>query len=389
MAGLACKARWNYSLRPMRFVTRYIFSQLTYATVFMTLALTMALWLTQSLRLIDYMVNRGLPASSFLELTALLLPSLLSLVLPISTVVAVLFVYNKLTQDSELVVMRASGLSAVQLARPALVLAGVVTLIGYAISLYFLPLSYRNFRDLQFDIRDTYASVLLQEGVFNTIGDDITVYVRARDDDGALVGIIVQDARDKQRPSTLIAERGALVRTDEGPRVLLVNGNRQEVDRETGQLSMLYFERYTVDLAGLSGDSSRRRRDPAERFMSELFNPSERELQDEGFVRELLAEAHSRLSAPLFGLTFTLIALVAMLTGEFNRRGRPHRLALAGVTVGVLFAASLAAQDLANREASALVLLYIVPIVPAIVALVWLARDRPKARRLTVREVPA
>lgn len=373
----------------MRSVTRYVFTQLAFATVFMTLALTMALWLTQSLRLIDYMVNRGLPATSFLELVALLLPSLLSLVLPISTVVAVLFVYNKLTQDSELVVMRASGLSALQLARPALVLGTIVTIIGYAISLYFLPLSYRNFRDLQFDIRDSYAAVLIQEGVFNTMGNDITVYVRARDDEGALVGLIVQDARDKERPSTLIAERGALVRTDEGPRVLLVNGNRQEVNRQTGQLSMLYFERYTVDLAGLGGDSSNRRRDPAERFMSELFHPNEKEAQDEAFVRELAAEAHSRLSAPFFGITFPLIALVALLTGEFNRRGRPHRLALAAVAVGVLFALSLAAQDLANREASAVVLLYLVPFAPALLALAWLVRDKPRARRAAPREVPA
>lgn len=365
----------------MRAVSRYMFRQILFAALFITVALTFALWLTQSLRMIDYMVNRGLPASQFIELILLLLPSFLGLVLPVATVVGVLFVYNKMTQDSEIVVMRASGLSPLQLARPAMVLATLSTLGVYALMLYFLPLSYRNFKDMQFDVRQSYANVLIQEGVFNTVGDSITVYVRERDDEGALVGILVHDTRVKNKPVTVIAELGAIVRAPEGPRVLLLNGNRQEVDRRTGQLSLLYFDQYTVDLSSLSPGPNGRRREPEERYLHELFWPSEDERRDEAFVRELYAEGHQRLVAPLYTYAFTLIGLTALLTGDFNRRGRPQRLVAAGLAIGGLQAYALTVQDLTNRSSEAAFLMYLGPILPCIVCILLLSRRKRRLRR--------
>ncbi len=370
-----------YTSEPMRAVNRYILRQLLFATAFVALALSFAMWLAQSLKMIDYMVNRGLPASRFVELVLLLLPGFLGVVLPISTAVGVIFVYNKLVQDSEMVVMRGAGMSPLQLARPAIILGIISTAAVYSIALYFLPLSFRNFKDLQNDVRQSYASVLIQEGVFNTVGNDVTVYVRERSDDGSLVGIIVHDLRVRDKPVTLIAERGAIVRTPEGPRVLLVNGNRQEVDRQTGQLSMLYFQQYTVDLADLDKTTPYRYREPEERFLDELIWPPERELKNERFIRELKAELHQRLAGPLYPIAFTMIGLVALLSGEFNRRGRPRRLAAAALAVLLLQGYALAAQDLTNRIPELSPLIYVGPILPIIGCLLWLRRARGRGSR--------
>ena len=133
----------------MHSITRYIFNQLFAAALFITLGLTLAIWLSQSLRWISYIVNQGLPTSTFFYFVGLLLPSFLGIILPIAAFCAVLFVYYKLVLDSEMMVMRAAGLSQLQLARPALILTGLVTLAVYSITLYFLPASYRAFKDLQ------------------------------------------------------------------------------------------------------------------------------------------------------------------------------------------------------------------------------------------------
>lgn len=378
---MAARPAGHYTAEPMRAVNRYMLRQLLLATAFVALALSFAMWLAQSLKMIDYMVNRGLPASRFMELVLLLLPGFLGVVLPISTAVGVIFVYNKLIQDSEMVVMRAAGMSPLQLARPAILLGLISTAAVYAIALYFLPLSFRNFKDLQNDVRQSYASVLIQEGVFNTVGNDVTVYVRERDEDGALVGIIVHDLRQREKPVTLIAEKGAIVRTPEGPRVLLVNGNRQEVDHQTGQLSMLYFQQYTVDLADLDKTQPYRYREPEERFLDELIHPSERELKNERFMRELKAELHQRLAGPLYPLAFTMIGLVALLSGEFNRRGRPRRLVGAGVAVLLLQGYALAAQDITNRITELAPLIYLGPILPILGCYLWLRRTGGRGGR--------
>ncbi|MEE8506083.1 MAG: LPS export ABC transporter permease LptF [Kiloniellales bacterium] len=346
----------------MQAITRYIFNQLFIAVIFITLGLTLVVWLSQSLRWIGYIVNRGLPATTFLSFVALLLPSFLGVVLPIAAFCAVLFVYHKLIMDSELVVLRSAGLSQLQLARPAFVLGGLVTLAVYSIMIYFLPVSYRAFKDLQSNIRADYSAVLLQEGTFNAISKGITVYVRERSVDGELRGILVHDNRDPKKPITMMAERGALVHSDSGPRVVMANGNRQQVERENGRLSLLYFDRYTVELAQFQGTAHTRWREPRERFLPDLLNPP----LDERARNELIAEGHQRLVVPLYCLAFIMVGMAALLSGQFNRRGHMWRVISAILVVAALEALSLALHDLASRTPVAIPAMYAGAILPVL-----------------------
>ncbi len=365
---------------------RYIFSQLLAAVLFITLGLTLAIWLSQSLRWIGYIVNRGLPASTFFYFVGLLLPSCFGIILPVASFCAVLFVYYKLVMDSELVVLRAAGMSQLQLARPAIALAGFVTLAVYSIMLYFLPASYHAFKELQDDIRSDYSAVLLQEGAFNTVSDGITVYVRERSSDGELRGILVHDIRNPEKPVTMMAERGALIRSEQGPRVVMVNGNRQQVEQESGRLSLLYFDRYTVELSELQGTIHGRWREPRERYLLELLNPTN-DPDDLRNYNQLIAEGHQRLIAPLYVLAFIMVALAALLSGEFNRRGQFRRMIAAILCVAALEGLALALHDLANRSLYAVPGMYAAAILPSLGATIVLLRQprRGSALRETAR----
>ena len=364
----------------MQSITRYIFSQLLAAALAITLVLTTVFFLVGSLRWIGYIVNRGLPASTFFYFIGLLLPSFMSLILPIAAFCAALFVYYKLTMDSELVVLRAAGVSQLQLARPAIMLAGLTVAALYSITLYFLPVSYGAFKQLQNDIRSDYSAVLLQEGVFNSVAEGITVYVRERASDGELRGILVHDSREADRPVTMMAERGALVRSERGPRVVMVNGNRQQVGQTGGRLSLLYFDRYTVELSELQGSVHARWREPRERYLHELFHPSN-DPDDVNNHDELIAEGHQRLAGPLQGLSFVLIALAALLSGQLNRRGQMRRVLAAILCIAALEALSLASHDMAIRSLQSVPVMYGASILPGLGALVVLLRAPRRARR--------
>ncbi len=362
----------------MQAITRYILNQLLIVTIFITLGLTFAVWLAQSLRFFDYIVNRGLPATTFFAFVGLLLPSFLGVVLPIATFCAVLFVYNKLTLDSEMVVLRAAGMSHGQLARPALFLALGTTLVVYAITLYFLPVSYRAFKDLQFHIRNDYSAVLIQEGAFNDLGEGLTVYVRERTGDGELRGILVHDNRQADRPVTMMAERGALVRAENGPRVVMVNGNRQEIEQDSRRLSLLHFDRYTVEVSTLTNIAGTRWREPKERFLPDLLSPGTTG-DDLRSRDELIAEGHHRLVAPFYTLTFVLIALAALLSGQFHRRGQTHRVLAAILVTVFLEGLGLALHDLAGRSPQAIPAMYAAAALPGAAAMYVLLR-RPRRR---------
>jgi lipopolysaccharide export system permease protein len=347
--------------------------------LFITLALTMVFFLVGSLRWIGYIVNRGLPASTFFYFIALLLPSFMSVILPIAAFCAALFIYYKLIMDSELVVLRAAGMSQLQLARPAIGLAGVTVVAVYSITLYFLPASYGAFKQLQNDIRGDYSAALLQEGVFNNVAEGITVYVRERSTDGELRGILVHDSRETDQPITMMAERGALVRSEQGPRVVMVNGNRQQVERPGGRLSLLYFDRYTVELSEVQGSVHARWREPRERYLHELFNPTD-DPDDLRNYDELIAEGHQRLAGPLQGLGFVLVALAALLSGQLNRRGQVRRVLAAILCIAALEALSLASHDLAIRSLQTVPAMYAVSILPGLGAMVVLLRAPRRSR---------
>jgi lipopolysaccharide export system permease protein len=313
-------------------------------------------------------------------LTLLLLPTFLSVILPVALFAAVLFTYNKLLIDSELLVLRAGGLSHVGLGRPALVLATLVTAVCYAIMVYFMPASFREFKDLQFTLRNSYPSVLLEEGVFNNVGDGLTVYVRERAQSGELFGIIVHDSRNKTRPVTMMAERGAIVTGANGPRVVMGNGNRQEIGEKDGRLSLLYFDRYSFDLGGSAKSGEVRWREPRERFMGELFHPSAQETTLWNY-QKLRMEGHHRLASPLLPLAFTLVALALLLHGDFNRRGQTWRILIA---VGVILAMEtglLGAKNLGEKIPSMALLMYAIPLLPGALAVWALTLRRTRRRR--------
>ncbi len=336
------------------------------------------------MRWIGYIVNQGLSASTFLYFVGLLLPSFLGVILPIAAFCAVLFVYYKLIMDSEMVVLRVAGLSQLQIARPAIILTGLVTIAVYSITLYLLPLSYRAFKELQNDIRSDVSAVLLQAGTFNTVSEGITVYVRERTSDGELRGILVHDDRDLEQPVTMMAERGALVYSERGPRVVMVNGNRQQVEREDGRLSLLYFDRYTVELSQLRDSTHARWHGPRERYLGELFNLTS-DPADQQYRKELIAEGHQRLVAPLYVLAFVMVALAALLSGEHNRRGQIKRVLFAIVCVAALEGLSLVLHDLANRSFLAVPAMYTAAVLPTLGAAIVLLR-RPRRRGAAVQD---
>lgn len=369
----------------MTILDRYILRQSFSITVFVTAALSAAVWLAQSLRLVDLIVNRGLSAELFLYLALLILPRFLDIVLPVGAFIAVLFVFNRLTSESELVVMRGAGMGPFALARPVFVLAGIGCAVLFSLSAYFLPASNRAFKDLQFEIRNRFVSALLQEGTFTTISSKLTIYIAGRDERGQVTGLLINDNRDPRKQVTILAERGAFADDAQVSRLVMVNGSRQSYDRASGKLSVLTFDRYTLDLNLLRDAPGVRFREAQERFLGELFWPPP---QLEPLLRRsFIVEAHQRLLVPLSIFSFVMIPLACLLPGELNRRGQLRRVLLAVGIAFVFQGADLGIQNLASRHTSVIPLLYVVNLAPLVLGTAVLRFGLPRPRAL--RAAPA
>ena len=353
----------------------YIVRQALAASLIVIGSLTGIIWLSQSLRFVELIVNRGVPLETLVFLTMLLLPSWLSLVLPIAVFVSVLFVYNRMTGDREIVVLESSGFSPLRLARPALVLAAAATLVCYALSLWLIPVSYRAFKDLQYQIRHDYAGLILREGVFNSITDNVMLFVRTHRADGRIEGIIIHDERDKDEAVTYFARAGRLDITPDGPTLGLTSGTRQARDIGTRAVEFLSFDSYDVDFRSAREYTGRAARDRNELFILDLLRPRAEFALERDFD-SLVAEGHYRLIAPLLALVLPLAGLSVLLRGELSRRGSAMRIVVAVSIATGLEVLVIAGKLLAARHPWLIPGLYACALVPGLIAVSALMRHR-------------
>lgn len=373
----------------MNLLARYITRQLTIGLVVVTVVLILAILLTQSMRLIQFIVEGGASPWMFLRLVFLSMPEFLIAILPIGAVAAILFVYNRLLADGELLVMRSAGVGQAALAAPGLIVAVLTMLLSFLMNLYFLPIASREFRDMRAMIQSNYSAALLQTGDFNAIGEGMTVYIRERDALGGLHGILLHDARDPLHPATMIAEAGVIRDVDTQPKVVLLSGQRQVFDRNTGRIETLQFDQYSVDLDLVGPNFSRSYRQPNERFINELLFPDLTSRNDRNNYERLITEGHTRLTVPLLPVAFGVMALGFMLRGGFDRRGLGRRiLATVAFVVGIE-AIYLMVAGAARENLLLIPVMYLIPALTTVFGVVLLTQARARRARRPGHPAPA
>ena len=365
----------------------YVLGQMIGPTVLFAALLTAVIWLTQSLRLLDLVINRGQSAPTFVYLTLLIVPSLLVIILPIAYFAGTLFALNKLNSDSELVVMSAAGFSRAQIAVPVLIAAAIVMALTYLCGLYLMPAGQRAMKDKVVDIRADIGAALLNEGEFNTPADGLTVFIRELNSDGTIRGVMVHDNRNKKTPITYLAVRGQLAQTPAGARLIMFDGTVEESAHAGGQLTVLKFRRDVFDLDQFAGPARATDRATSERYLPELFQPNPKLPQK--LRNAYIAEGHNRLSQPLYCIAFAMIALAAVLRGRRARGANALRLALAALAAAIVRIAGYGVQGLAVGAPSLLFLFYVIPLLGAAIALAVLTGRNPFERFARARRAEA
>lgn len=308
-------------------VPGYIFRQVLGPLVFFMFALMGVAWLSQSLRMLDLVINQSQSAGTYLYLTILALPQVVGLLLPFALVIAVIYALNRMYVESELVVIWAAGFNRWAVVWPILLLAILTTLAAYVTNLAIMPAGMREVKDRVFEIRADLVNTFVREGAFTNPIAGLTVYVSENNAGGDIRGILVHDARNPKGIATYMAQRGLLASTPQGPRLIMYKGNVQWLEGGAGRLKVLDFEKYTFDIGQFDKTRDESAREASERYISELLYP-EKTVTDKA-RRKYYADAHNRLSSPLYCLVFALIGVYALVGGTFNRRGYGGRIALA------------------------------------------------------------
>lgn len=306
-------------------------------------------WLTQSLRFIDLITNKGIALSAFLKITGLLIIPLSYIIIPIAIFISIAILIYHFAYDRELVVFRVSGLSNFQISKPIIVFASLIMLLNYSISAYFLPKSYRDFKDLQEFFKNKYLSLFFEEAVFNSQINNLTVYVE-RKEDNKLYGIFIYDGKNAEKPVTIIAESGEIRRTPDGPQFLLVNGNHQEENKTNGAVALTYFSSYRFNLSLFSDIPDSRFMDANELYIHQLLDPMNLDEGSRGQVKEFYVHGHQRIIWPFYTIIIALISSGLLLSGHYNRRHFWAKNLIVAVFITLVIVSSLTMSNMALKN---------------------------------------
>ena len=340
---------------------RYILGLLIGPFLAITIGLSLLALLTQSLTQLDLIVERGQSPLTILSISILSTPQFMAIVAPIALFAAAILVYGRLYSENEIVVAFGSGISIWKIAEPLLRLAAFVALIVLLVNVFVQPNSYRLMREKLFAIRSDIATTLIKEGQFRKPVDDVTIYTRKVESNGALRGLLISDTRNKERPVTYTANIGGIVKMNGVPAITLKDGSVHAKD-SAGRPILYGFSQYVITLEGFSSDDRNLFYKPADRFTPDLFRPDMTHNWDRANKGELLVEAHRRFSSPLNSIATALLGFFAIFGTSFSRRSYSLHIAKASAIALLMLLSQAGLESIMEESAALNIIQYLIPL---------------------------
>jgi len=345
----------------MKLIDRYLFRQLLGPTLLATVAFSTVMLLGQSLSFLDLIVNQGQSAALFLKITLLGLPSLVSMILPITIFVASLVALNRLQTEQELVVCFAGGMSRWRVISPVVRLAVMAAIVSLVINLWATPLCARAMREELFKVRTDLASTLVQAGQFTQPSKGLTVYASEVQNHNTLKNLFVDEQNLDGTENTFSAREGVIAYRNGQPVIIMKHGSNQSLSR-TGVLNYVVFDEYIFDLEPFLPKGEAVHYKASDRYLHELFYPDLTQPWEKTNRLKLYAEGHARLAEPLYNIALVILALSAVLGGGFSRLGYGKRILTAIAVAAVTRIAGFGVQAVADDTLWLNALQYAVPL---------------------------
>lgn len=361
----------------MHLIDRYLFRQLLWPTLGVTAALGAVALLSQTLSEIDVLVNQHQSLQVFLTLVGLSLPQMLVMVLPIALFVAALMVLNRLHTEQEIVVCYAGGLSRWRVISPGVRLAVLCALLSLAVNLWLAPWCYRQTREELYRIKADLVATLVRDGQFTQPAPNLTVYAQSTDRKGELHNVFIDEEKPKGGSTTFTSKFGHIVKREGRPALILRQGSNQHFDAK-GVLQYVAFEEYVFDLTPYVSTDDDLRFKNSDRYLHELIAPDLTQPLDRKDRKQFLAEAHARLSSPLYNLAFMALAMSGVLGGGFSRMGYGRRIGAVCGAAAVMRIVGFGAQAACAAAPALNIVQWLIPLAPTLFIL-W---------RLTASEAP-
>lgn len=353
---------------------------------FFALVLVAIYWVNRAVGLLDALVGDGQSVGVFLQMSLLSVPSVIELITPMAAFGAALSVANKLSNDSEMIVLQATGFSFVRLARATMVFAATVAVLTALVTNFLIPSAAAQLREMNAEIARNSTVKYLKEGQFLQPSKDIVLFIRAISPAGELLDIFISDNRTATEEVIFTAQRAFLVNDNADPKLLMLDGAVQRKVQNEDIISISRFADFTYSLKDLINDSLDGRRGAGELTTLELMLASPKgEVLREWPAPFLQYRGHIRISWPISAGLTAMIGFAALQLGGFSRGGLWRQILLAICLLMVMYFVHIITLSRGPQIQGGWVLAYLTPLVAGVISavLLWAAgRTRRMPRQV-------
>nr|WP_120501603.1 LPS export ABC transporter permease LptF [Roseovarius sp. EL26] len=289
---------------------------------FFALVLVSIFWINKAVRMFDRLIGDGQPAWVFLEFTALTLPAVIGVVLPIAGFAGAVYVTNRLSTESELTVMQATGYSPWRMMRPVVIYGLILAIMMSILTHFLIPGSLKSLRTRQAEVAQSISAKFLTEGEFLHPSKGIAFYIREITPEGELRNVFLSDQREWETPVIYSSVTAYLVPEGDGTKLVMLNGLSQSYDRETNRLFATHFDDFSYDISSLVSRSPQSQDRIEFASTKELLMHADIVAERTGTpVGKVLYEGHSRIQQALLCIVAAMIGFAALLLGTYSRFG--------------------------------------------------------------------
>ena len=335
-----------------RILNRYVFVEVLVPFFFGLSVFTFILLIARILKMVEMVVNRGVPLLDMLKVFSLVLPAFLEVTVPMALLLAILLGFGRLSSDNEIVAMKTSGISLYQMLVPVGIFMSGIAILTFAIAIWVRPWSNATLKVALFDLVKSRASAGFKEKVFNNDFPGLVIYVEEIEPGGTtLKGVLIADVRDPENRTTVLSKVGLLL-PDESTRTVtlrLLDGTiyGTNLRQKSVQKTDFNIYDYSLDLTTFAEERSGEK-DPKEMTLGELRRRiADRQAAGASTAEERI-ELHRKFSIPFACVVFALVGVPLGIQPQRAVRSRGFALSL--VLIFLYYVPLTVGETLAKKE---------------------------------------
>jgi lipopolysaccharide export system permease protein len=286
-------------------------------TVFSAVAMVFCAWIVQSSRYLPILNGGGVGFGKFLKFTSYLSTDIFAAVLPMALAISAAFVYHRLKESNQLTALQAAGFSPLVTLIPLAYMTAIVTGGLYFINAQVSPYAWRQFRSLEFKIRNNLDPPEKAGEIFS--GNGFSVYAQKYVGDLCFENLFLADTRNQDKICGCFAASG-IIRDNV---LILTEGERTEIDFKNRKNSVIKFRSHNYDLKEIL-KIEKKSLHPNEKYLDELLIPD----ADESVTKTQTALFHQKITSPLLAIIFALLSFITIAAAPYSRKSSLGRIVM-------------------------------------------------------------